>query len=155
MAGPTYRAASGLLLAIALTSCGSEPTVQLEGSYSLDHDAFVDEAVQAMSRAGLIPEGVEEMARGRLGQLRMDLQLDPAGTFACQMTAAGQSYLYTGGWVLVGSHVRLEQTHQDGSPVPDVMKGTYRGGVLRLLHEENGMEMPYVLRKAPSPAAPR
>ena len=144
----------GWLLVGALVGCGEPPQDEAVGSYTIDHDAFVDEAISAMKDAGLLEAGTEMLARGQLRQVRMDLDIENDRTFECRMEALGQNNTYTGNWTQVGSHFRLEQTHENGNQSLDVMTGTYRNGVLRLLHNEPGIEMPYVLRKRTRAASP-
>lgn len=154
MTGFLSRAVSAATLAL-LASCGAATAPDPQGRYALDGDAFVEAASKAMDEAGLVPEGAIDVVRGQLAQVRMDLRLDATGVFECHMVASGADHVCTGTWKLVGTYFRLEQTHQDGEPQPDLMTGTYHEDVLELVHSARGMEMPYLLRRHARPAAPR
>ena len=51
--------------------------------------------------------------------------------------------------------VACDQTHEDGEESSDSMAGTLEDGVMRLVHDEEGVDMSYFLRKQETPASPR
>ncbi len=151
----TRVCAALLVVAATHVACGGGATAP-EGRYQLDKDAFIEMAVKTMREHERIPEGAEDIARGMLRQIEMEFDLRDGGEFHCTQKAPGENHVYTGRWYLNGRQIRIVQTHEDGKEVPDSMSGTYENGVLNLQHEEEGMQMTYVLHKAEAtPAAPR
>jgi hypothetical protein len=69
------------------------------------------------------------------------------------MGANGEEHDYRGTWAKTGTTIELQQTHEDDEEKTDTMTGHMDGSRLRLLHEELGLQMPYVLRR-PDAATP-
>ena len=149
------RSLFSLLAALVLGACSGEEAASPPGAYAIDHQRFVPKALAAMQAHGAAPAGAAREVQARLQLLRMDVDLRVDHTFECRMGLMGERRTYTGSWQQSGQSIRLEQTHEDGEDVEDLLTGTLRDGVLDLVHEENGLPMPYVLRRHAAAPAPR
>ncbi|MCA8970105.1 MAG: hypothetical protein KDC95_09990 [Planctomycetes bacterium] len=136
----------------ACVSCGGAPET-VAGSWTLDPTAFVEEAIPVMLDSGRIPRGAEKLAEAQLGKVRMQIDLRTDGTFVCDM-GIGSTARYEGTWVQNGQNISLVQTLENGESKDDQMSGKCNGDSLRLVHDEEGMSMPYVLRRSAA-ASPR
>lgn len=146
-----YLAASALVL----VACGSRtPETGIAGSYGPDGAAFLSAGTDALVASGRVAEEHRDMARSMLEKVQFDLDLRPDGTFRASMGVPGTVHVYRGRWTRTGSSVRLDQTHEDDVEVSDVMTGRIDGQVLHLQHEEEGMTMPYILRRGSDAATP-
>ena len=141
------------LLALLATGCGSEQHAGPEGVWSLHPQEFQDQAVRVLVDEGRIPAEAEGLARAQLEKVHLRLELQRDGKFTADMGAAVERHRYTGPSTLTGTHIQLDQTHEDGEPVTDQMTGTLQDGAMNLIHMEEGLAMPYVLRQD-SVAAP-
>ncbi len=135
-----------------LVSCGSRDA-SVAGTWTLDTAAFVEAALPVLKEHGRIPAGAEGEAKAQLGKVRMSVDLASDGSFVCHM-GIGTTARFEGTWVQNGKNVALVQTLEDGEPKDDQMSGTQDGNSLRLVHDEAGMAMCYVLRRS-SAASPR
>ncbi|MCB9880970.1 MAG: hypothetical protein H6832_18440 [Planctomycetes bacterium] len=136
----------------AFVSCGGTPET-VAGSWTLDTESFVDAAIPVMVDAGRIPAGAERLAEAELTKVRMQIDLRTDGTFVCDM-GIGATARYEGTWLQNGQNISLVQTLENGESKDDQMSGKCSGDFLRLVHDEQGMSMPYVLRRNAA-ASPR
>ena len=144
--------ASWMSLAFVLTlACGESPApspTSITGSWTLDKAEFAKLGAKTMVESGLVPAHALAAAEQQLATIEMSIELESTGSFRCTTVAQGQKHEYTGRWEQIGDTVRIEQTHEDGEPKADLMAGRIEAGKLRLTHDEQGVQMPYILRRA-------
>lgn len=145
-------ALSAFLLAIGGQACGGQ-AVDAVGGWTLDTDAFLDEAIPVMIDSGRVPKEAESIARAQMAKLQMQIELKRDGSFVCSMGLAKTSR-YEGTWKQNGSHISLIQTHENGELVADTLNGTVTSERMRVGHMEEGIEMFYILRRS-AVATPR
>ena len=143
------------LLASSLSVLGcsekAAPEAQrITGAWVLDKAEFARVGTKAMVDARKIPQAASRATQEILARVEMQLELDASGSFSCTMGNQGELREYTGTWQRDGDALRLDQTHEQGELKADSMVGRIEAGKLRLRHAEQGMQMPYILRRPPT-----
>ena len=141
------------LVPVSLASCGGgDTTSETTGHYDLDVQHFANHMADKLIEIGRAPAGFRNQLVNQMQSSKFSLDLHEDGTFEAEQKMGNQSHAYSGSWTLIGSQIRLDQTHEDGSEVVDTMSGTLEHGQLTLIEQDEGTELTIILRRA-NPAA--
>jgi hypothetical protein len=112
------------------------------GEWVLDLDATLTESKASLSSVVDI-----DVYSAELKNSILEFQLYEDGTFSCRQAIAGEDAKYTGLFVTKGKLLILNQTHREEELEADQLKGELKKERLHLIHEQQGFEIPYVLRR--------
>lgn len=142
-----------LALTLVTQACGSEAgSADPVGSWQLDQQQFAQAMAQALIDAGKAEAGAKDQLAGALGSARFDLTLAADGTFTARQAILHQRHSYKGTWELSGTHLRLDQTHEDGQPKTDSIEGPLSGDEVMFRDEDEGIVVRYRMRRTATAA---